>query len=242
MTRHEELTRQYEDAVFALLLEEVAAAEGARALAELDAAPAVPHTLTNRCRGRMERQTLRRRCKTFGRGFSRVIGKVAVVVLVTMMLFTVVFAASPEFRQRTIDLVTEVFDSYTEVFATEAQLAAGRTPMPTLTVGWIPDGFALNHAESGEMGYAEYYRNSAGVEFMVGVYDLSCGSLYLENGGAATQKITLRDTEGYIATDEDGSIQVLWQINGSDAWVGIGYIINGPAETLLQVVESLTVS
>ena len=58
MTRHEELTRQYEDAVFALLLEEVAAAEGARALAKLDAAPAVPHTLTNRCRGRMERQTL----------------------------------------------------------------------------------------------------------------------------------------------------------------------------------------
>ena len=64
----------------------------------------------------------------------------------------------------------------------------------------------------------------------------------LASAVAEEEKITLRDTEGYMVVDEDGAVQVLWQINGSDAWVGIGYIINGPAETLLQVVESLSVS
>lgn len=245
MTRHEELRQQYEDVLFSLILEEVAESEGEEALEEITSSEngsiVIPPLLEKRCRKIIEKDAFHRQCRTFGRGFSRVIGKIAAVALVAMLLFTTAFASSEEFRQKTLNLIMEAFEDYTEVSATADQFFNEQTPVPSITVGWIPTGFKLYETVGSEMGVCFYYKDEdSDAELMVGVYNLFYGSAWIDTEQAQTRKVQIRDAEAIIAESE-GATQILWQMEKNSSWVGIGYEKGVSAEELIKVVEALIV-
>ena len=90
--------------------------------------------------------------------------KVAVAALLGMLLFTTAFAASEEFRIKTLNFVMEVFDDRTEIKFTpeDTLLQADGCTAPRLTAGWLPEGFALTEESHTERNRAYVFALSGG--------------------------------------------------------------------------------
>ena len=162
MTRQEELREQYEDALFTLLMEEVAVAEGEEFLRESEALrgdpeAAVPEEVIRRCRRTINRCFSRQRRRSLARQFRWVFQKASVVALLGVLLFSAVYAISPEFRVGVLNLVVETLDESTDVsFGKEGTEEAASLQ---LEVGWVPEGFYTTETGASELR-AWHYLNS----------------------------------------------------------------------------------
>ena len=115
MTRHEQLVENYENALFELLMEGVIEREGEQIEKENDPDFAIPPELDKRCMASIKKACRKRRSGRFGRKAYPVLSKVAVVVLVVLVLFTSAYAAFPNVRASTLNLLIEVSDIATEL-------------------------------------------------------------------------------------------------------------------------------
>ena len=103
MTNHERLTEQYEDALFALLMDSVAEEEGKQALElnerlKADPAAEVPESARRRCEATIRREFNRKRAKKLGKVTWKVVRRVSVAVMLMVVLLTTAMAASEQFR------------------------------------------------------------------------------------------------------------------------------------------------
>ena len=86
--KKQKLLEQYDDAAFALLMDEYAETEGARLMAEFEGAqaagqvPEMPQALDEQCRRMIRRDRAKKRGKQAVRSFRKVAVKAAVAVLV----------------------------------------------------------------------------------------------------------------------------------------------------------------
>lgn len=157
MTRHERLLEEYEDAYFALLMEDVAKKEGERleALNEMlqnNPEAAVPEELDTRCLETISRHFARRQHRSALRKTGKVLRLIAVIMTITMLLFTTAFAVSEDFRVATLNLMLKVTNEYTqfdivhdrENETTKTQTSKSQDSFEyfeNTEIGWIPEGF-----------------------------------------------------------------------------------------------------
>ena len=162
MRRHEQLLENYEDAYFALLMEKVAEQEGER-LEKLnqqllnDPAFAVPEATDRRCLKTIEKCFAHQQRRTTLRVVARVLHIAAIIVAISVLIFTSAFAVSEDFRVATRNLLITVSERYTD-FRMETANQGGNSNQLSqnkksdsffdyLEVGWIPEGFQLSKSE-----------------------------------------------------------------------------------------------
>lgn len=126
MERRQKLIDQYEDALFALLMDDVAVAEGKRLLEineqlKSDPNAAVPAELDRKCLQTVKRETRRKSFYMVKQGSVRIFRMTAAVALVATMLFTTVFASSETFRAQILNAVIEIFDDYGRITFTSGE-------------------------------------------------------------------------------------------------------------------------
>ena len=220
MTRKERLREQYEDALFALIMEEAAEAEGQKALEEnrrlRDSGLAIPDGLRQRCHRAIAKGFAGQELRRVGRGVSRVVTKVALVALVGMLLLTTVFAASEDFRVKTLNLALEIFEDHTEITLTpdESIIASSvDSVVPQLTAGWVPDGFALvEEGENSAMAWKDFQNEEAGTQISITVFNLRTGRMSVDTEDAEMLPIQINGADAFIINDtEDEIIQIIWQ-------------------------------
>lgn len=164
MTRREQLQEQYEDALFALLMDEVAESEGMKALAEnerlkQDTESEVPTEVVRRCRKTIDREFAKQSVRSVGRLSWKVIHKVAIVALLGIFLFSAAFAVSEDFRVGTLNLVIDLCGEYADFsFQGSSPAKMGQEATNTaFEVGWLPAGFELKEQHSGQSSdWVEY--------------------------------------------------------------------------------------
>ena len=235
MTRKERLREQYEDALFALIMEEAAEAEGQKALEEnrrlRDSGLAIPDGLRQRCHRAIAKGFAGQELRRVGRGVSRVVTKVALVALVGMLLLTTVFAASEDFRVKTLNLALEIFEDHTEITLTpdESIIASSvDSVVPQLTAGWVPDGFALvEEGENSAMAWKDFQNEEAGTQISITVFNLRTGRMSVDTEDAEMLPIQINGADAFIINDtEDEIIQIIWQEDAASEWliyvVGMG--------------------
>ena len=103
MTRREQLWETYEEAVFALLMDEAAEKEGRKLLEENerlkhDPAAAVPPEVDRRCRAAIRRAFARQRRGKIAVRSWRILRRLCVAAVLCAILLTTAFAAFPQFR------------------------------------------------------------------------------------------------------------------------------------------------
>ena len=161
MTNHERLTEQYEDALFALLMDSVAEEEGKQALElnerlKADPAAEVPESARRRCEATIRREFNRKRAKKLGKVTWKVVRRVSVAVMLMVVLLTTAMAASEQFRLGVLNAVINTYDRYTELTFKGEDEVAPRDPTPeeaeqnedwTYYYGvgfeWIPEGYEV---------------------------------------------------------------------------------------------------
>ena len=120
MTHHEKLVERYEDALFALMMEDVAETEGEK-LQELneqlkrDPSAEIPRELDERCIRTIRTEFGKKNFISARRGAVRVFRVISAATLIMMLLFTTAFAASPSFRAQTLTVLVEMFDDHGEI-------------------------------------------------------------------------------------------------------------------------------
>lgn len=248
MTRREMLREQYEDALFALLMDEVAEAEGKKALEEnqrlRDSGEVViPEATHRRCLRTIARKTAQQKAKRWGRAASKVVSKVAVVALVGMLTFTTVFAASEEFRVRTLNFIIEIFDDRTEIMLPPEQFDPPRQAhtAPQFSVDWLPEGFELaDEGENASMVWRNYENDDSGAYISVSVKDLNGGGLNVDTEDAQTQSVQLQGKD-VMLVEKDDVIQIRWQAAEESPWLFSLVRQNVDRDTLLKVAEGVII-
>ena len=253
MTRREELRQAHEDALFALMMDYVAEEEGKKALEENDALlddpkAEVPKEVRRACLKKINRAFRRRAVRSAGRISMKAINKVVLAALVGALFFSTAFAAFPEFRVRTLNMIINTVNESISLRPAEAdiseQVGALEDPYP----GYVPEGYELTEEGAFANVYWAYYQNEQGDRLEV---DISPGGTF-DTAGAVLEKteicgrpaIVIDQTE--LEGDMHGIVKVL-VLSETD-----GYVISAvsiphsnavPApidrEGIIKVVESI---
>lgn len=180
MKTHERLFEDYEDACFALLMEKIAKQEGERLEhlnQELIEDPnfEVPETTDQKCLRTIERCFARQQRQTALRSVTHILHYAAIIIAVSILVFTTAFAISEDFRVATRNLLITVNERYTDFrmkiedssgnasqagVSSQSSNGVGHNPyFDRLVVGWIPEGFQLVRNEYNDWAL---YQNSDG--------------------------------------------------------------------------------
>jgi len=120
MTERERLLEEYEDAYFSLLMYDIAEIEGKR-LVEInnalqkDPTFVVPEQVQKRSLKSIRRYFRKQRTLSALKSSRRIISKAAVFFLISTLLFSSVYAAVPEVRANTLNLLIKVSDVSTSL-------------------------------------------------------------------------------------------------------------------------------
>ena len=115
--KKQKLLEQYDDAAFALLMDEYAEEEGARLMAEFEAAqaagqvPEMPAELDEQCRRMIRRDRAKKRGIRAARSFRKVAVKAAAAVLVFIGLMTTVVMSVDALRMPVLNFIIRHTDS-----------------------------------------------------------------------------------------------------------------------------------
>lgn len=221
-----------EEALFVLLMEQVArqqdrqARQLGRALEE-DPEAALSPALQQRCMQTLRRGFRRRDRQAAGRTTRRVMSRVAVAVLAAVLCLTAAFAVSPTLRGKALHWAAKVFPTHTELrLNPDAAPANGQTYEPV--VNWLPVGLTLEEQRS-DRGFSNYhYTDSDGCWLDVELLLFSSGgvmSLDTENAdvretvisgypaitirkeGVSVAACTLEDLNGHPAGHRPGLLR-----------------------------------
>ena len=216
MTRREFLKEQYEDALFALLMDDLAVTEGEKALEEYerlknDPQVVVPDQVVQRGLRTIRKYFSRQNTVTVRRVTAKAISRVAVVALVGMLLFTTAFAASTDFRISTINYIIDVFDDHA-VFTSE-NVEANKKQI--VCAGWLPENYEqVSYEDTGEYVKVLFKKpngqsivvemNSANEKLSVDTESAELGTVLVNGYEAVT--IVKRGIDGYGNSYERSSI------------------------------------
>ena len=242
MTKREMLMERYEDALFALMMEEKAEADGQklweeyRSRGESDT-PEIPDETRRRCRNVISRKAARDEMQRIGKGFTRVVTKVAVAALMVILLFTTAFAASENFRVKTLNMVMEVFEDRMELrFPSSGQPYDGSLPVLQISDSQLPEGFQLTKEGGGEMGRWYEYRDGDDGAIYTDVMNMENAGMILDTEDVVRSTVTVQGETAILL--EDGQLrQLLWQVG--EVWFCHIITENVSTDTLLAYAESI---
>jgi len=246
MTRQELLVEQYEDALFALIMDKVAEVEGQKAIEENQRLKAsgevvIPEELNRRCKQTIWRKTTGKHLKRYGKGFGKVLNKVAIVALMALLLFTTAFATSESFRVKTLNFVMEVFDDRTEIKFVPKDTAADSTAVPEITAGWLPEGVELTLEEYSDTKRLYEYANSNEAAYItMNLIEMTSVGMALDTENAKTLSYQVQG-EDAIMVDKGNTKQLVWKLHTDENWYCCVITENISEEDMLKFAENILV-
>ncbi len=239
MTRRELLQDRYEDARFALLMDELGAAEGEQAEGEnerlnADGAAAVPEDLDRRCRQTIRRARTRRRLRSVGRFTGKALKRVALAAGVAAILFTTAFATSETVRVYVLNLAIEVFETNTEFrFSSLPEQSS-----PQLYVGWFPAGYTLAKTKTDDFHTMHEYRNHENMFIRISCREANGMTISIDTENAVVTNIEIKDSRAMLIQKESG-LQLAWVSKDNTRFITItGSDIS--REDILHIADELS--
>ena len=242
MTKRELLQEQYEDALFALLMDELAVSEGISALEENERLfnntnSEVPLDVQKRCLKKISACFNKQHMHKAKRITFRVINKVAIIVLLGVVLFTTAFAASPTFRINALNLAIEVFDDRTEFSFVSEENELQSLENTSIIVNWLPDGYTLESCNGGSKNLWNVYKTINGGQLEITVYLGPNSVVGFDTEDAYVEDIVVQGFDAMYVEKETVK-QIIW----ADTVQGLVWEVYGidlSKENLFQIAENL---
>ena len=247
MTNRERIEDNYEDALFAMWMDDFAQHQGAKLIEENerlknDPDAAVPEHLQQKNLNLIFRE-LRRNAHTFT--FKR-IGTVALrflaAALILIALFGCAYAVSPQFRTGTLNLLMQL-DEKAASFQLVDGNAVPETPalMPTVTVGWLPEGYKGENPVYDRIQTTVNCLDPNGNLICVRVFTEHQTNYNLDIEQADTYEQITIQAQPALLVEKEGMLRILWTDESTSTYIFVNSSdLN--ADTLIQVAESISVS
>ena len=214
MSKREQLMEEYEDALFALLMDEVMQIEGEEAIRwneelKLDPQYAVPENITHQCEKTIKNEFRKKERKLVKQSAYKIFQKISVAVMITMLLFTTAFAVSEPLRRITLNALLTINEQFSKFNFVETEsheiftdTSTGETVEYHYNIGleWVPtryqvvDGITFPNGE----GMVEYQNdNGETIKLRVIRFDTT-PSYKLDTEGAEITEVTVKDQQAYL--------------------------------------------
>ena len=242
MNKDEQLHEQYEDALFALLMNEVAEANGnelmqknEELLADPDAA--VPERLSKRCMQVIEKNYRKAQIQNTVKSAVRVLNRVALWILIPVFLFVGVFAASETVRVKTMNLLIREFNIGTEFRTSKDEYPSTALEQSTEEEfeSVMPEGFSLVFSSANDISKNYIFSNNDDSEICVVLYSLldKNGAISVDTENAEVWHESIGQHDVMFVQKED-----ICQATWADEATQRMYVIEG-TNTSLEVLSSV---
>lgn len=252
MKRQEQLQEAYEDALFTLLMNHVAEVYGKQALQENralreDSDAEVPQDIHRACLKAINRTFRKKNARTAGRTTVRILKTVALVALLGALALSAAFAAFPELRAGTLNML---FDSINDdiKFQFSSQPITSWTCLDDICPSIVPTEYKLVDENNFAGAYWAYYQNEQGDRLDI---NLSTQGRF-DTEGAKLESIRISGLPAYIIDqtnlegDSHGIIKVII-LNEEEGYVlsvmSIPHSSTIPApisrESIIRIAESI---
>lgn len=251
MTKREKLLEEYEDSLFALVMDEFAEEEGKRLLEEnerlkQDPNASIPIETNKRCLRTITKAFSRKRYQKVRTIFYKAFKNVAVFMLVLITIYGTAYAAFSEIRVKTLNFLIAISDVSTRL----TLVGVGDSPNTIRTdeknlygyrIPNLPDEFVLESEEfSRKSSWVEYVDENDGnirINFSVTLGNGTVLNIDSEDA-ADVQKIEIHGFEGLLIEKEE-RIDIVWGDTDHDVLVSV--FSNGiDRETAIFYAESVT--
>lgn len=244
MTKYEQLLEKYEDAYFALLMEEVAQKEGERLERlnkELQDDPdfAVSEALTKRCLKTIDRAFAGIQRVRAYRVIRKVLNVAAILVALMTVLFTTAFAVSEDVRAATLNLVVTVSEKFSLLEVQDPGSSADDADryFEDIRVEWIPEGYRY---ASGEYDDHAFFSNEAGDWIIIHKLH-GTASFYADTESAeVVENIEVNGRSG-LCVVKDGKIHIAIADSEHDILIDILVAKTVPRDVTERVAENIVI-
>ena len=158
----EYLYEKYEDALFALLMDQVAIAQGKWAIEEkkrLDEDPSarIPAEVDRRCMHTLSKYVVIHKFSGMKKYARRIFNYVTAATFVIVLLFSATFAAVPQFLFRVLNMLIQMTDINTSFRFSAENTAVDDNSVPSVDVGWLPEHLVQTSEEISEFEIVRTY-------------------------------------------------------------------------------------
>lgn len=239
-----ELWERYEDAMFTLLMDEVAHQEGQEQLEwkkQLNDDPSA--ALPEEVRKKGE-QTIRKAFAAQSRRSARHVGfrmfqRIAVAVMLVILTAVCAFAAFPEMRVAVLNMMEQTFSDHTEFEFTagnEEEYASVNFDVQPL---WLPDGFLMTDEGRNNKTVFKTYENGQEGSIFISESEETDLSMAVDTEDAEKQDIKIRDYQGKLI-EKDTWRCILFSVPEKNMLVYID-AENVPTEQVIKVAENIQI-
>lgn len=238
MNKQERLQEQYEDALFALIMNKIATAEGQWAIEENerlknDPTAAVPEELDKRCMQIIRRHFTKQQVYTAGRFTVKALKRVVMAAGIAALMFTGAFAASATVRINTMNLIVEVFEDNTDFRFVSTPAAS----IPQVSVGWVPDGYILEEQGQDNESVWYQYRKSESELLYIDCARTTGAGIGVDTEGAEIEYVRINNLQAMLV-EKGNTTQLVWTTKNDSVFVqliGMGV----EREDLLHIANEL---
>ena len=223
MVDRDTLYEQYEEAVLALLMEQVADAEGEELLQQnrslqADPAAAVPAETEKRCLDVLRRQSRKtRRQRTARRSLRIAARRIAAALASLLVLYAIAFAASETVRVHTLNFLIREYDVGTQfLFPGDESTQTAKASPDLLAVlsEAVPSGFSLVSTEENQFENFYQFQNETGDEILVQIWYMqdAAGTVTIDTEEADVMHQTIHGQDVMIVSKvyTDQNYQIVW--------------------------------
>ena len=247
MTQKEQLWENYEDAVFAILMDAVAEQEGEKGLQlmeelEHDPSAQVPEEVQRRAEKTIRKAFAAKNREPVKRFTFKVVQRIAVAVLVVVITTACAFAAFPEMRSNVINTVIKICEDHTDI--TFADMGDGDCASKNyqITPNWLPEGFELSEEGDTSVSIWKLYRNTTDGNIYISETTAENNSMAVDTEDAKVSQIKIKNYDAtLVIKDEMNWNCLIFSIpeKGVVIYIDSEFI---PYQDIIRVAEELSVN
>lgn len=247
MTQKEQLWENYEDAVFAILMDAVAEQEGEKGLQlmeelEHDPSAQVPEEVQKRAEKTIRKAFAAKNREPVKRFTFKVVQRIAVAVLVVVITTACAFAAFPEVRAGILNVIAQEYEDHTDIsFSTTSSNEYPATKYD-VDLGWIPEGFTMTQDETEYSSALKLYEREDGATLSVVASSAEGRTTSVDTEDAKVTSVTIQGYDGTLVEKDDVQwVCIIFVVPEKNMMVCIDseYI---PVNQTIEVAENLLIN
>lgn len=247
MNRREKLIDNYEDALFAVLMDKVAEEEGAKLREENQQLQNDPEAVVPEHVDMVARQTIRKAFAGQNRRSAlhvarRVVNAVAMIVLICSALFVTAYATFPEVRVKTLNLLIQSSDVASRLVLMsdiDKSNRSSSSPEKLILCGYsLPelDGFSiLERSEDKHSGWISFLSNRGGT-VRISITTSNTNYIDTENAGSI-EEVSIHGYSGVII-EKNSRVTLTWADSDHNTYITL-VCSNLSSSFTLQVADRI---
>ena len=238
MNHRERMVENYEDAVFSLLMDQLADEQGEkyRLLNEElkdDPECVVPEQFSKACHQTINKEFSKIHGKHTRKTAGKLFQRIAVLIAIFLILMTSALALSPSLRAQALNWVLEVLEDRTSIsFSTYPESAA------VLETRWLPEGYTCTSVSEDNTSW-KFENESHGWIFLNMTPSDGSKMIVDTENADLVQEETVRGNQ-CLHVEKEGCVTLVWNdVESGQVFTLIGESVD--AETLLKMAENIFV-